>query len=62
MAPNPGPPSRGPEARSRGRHALWVTVAVVVLAAIAYFIFFTGTPDEGTRPDPPEPAPAAESG
>ncbi|WAP68710.1 hypothetical protein [Jiella pelagia] len=46
-------PSRGPKARSRSRHTLWIAAAVILIAAIAYFALFTRTPDEGTRVDDP---------
>ena len=40
---------RGPPRPNRRHHTLWIALTVIVVAAIAYFLFFTATPDEGTR-------------
>ena len=50
-------PAAGPQPRSRSRHLLWIAVAVILVAAVIYFVFFTRTPDQGTRgPDALQPA------
>ena len=39
----------GPLRPNRRHHTLWIALTIIVVAAIAYFLFFTATPDEGTR-------------
>ena len=53
MAHHSGPPARGPKSRNRGRNALWLTLAIIAIALVAYFTLFTRTPEEGTRLDAP---------